>query len=165
MKLLSFNEMPKKVSATASGVYVLDTMPRPRWNVDPHKQPISRYARQSIDMNELSKLLQILNPRKAACPYRDPCRFIQTVAKELAPSLTVLFQRSLLTCEIPEIWMHALVQPVFKKGDRSQAANYRPIFLTSVCCKLLEHIVRLEFTARLDRNNITDAQHGFRKRR
>ena len=31
--------------------------------------------------------------------------------------------------------------PIFKKGDRSSPANYRPIFLTSVLCKTLEHIL------------------------
>ena len=63
-------------------------------------------------------------------------------------------------------WRHAIVQPVFKKGDRSSAANYRPISLTSVICKLLEHAIRSGITSQFERNNIlTTAQHGFRKNR
>ena len=52
-----------------------------------------------------------------------------------------------------------------QKGRRGEAANYRPISLTSICCKLLEHIVMSEITSHLNFNNIiTDAQHGFRKK-
>jgi len=43
--------------------------------------------------------------------------------------------------------------------------NYRPVSLTCVCCKLLEHIVCSHIHAHLDKYNIlTPMQHGFRKR-
>ena len=120
----------------------------------------------SINMNGVSKLLQNLNPREAASPDGIPCCLLQAVAKELAPALAALFHCSFLTREIPEIWKHALAQPVLKKGNQSQAANCRPISLTSVCRELLKYIVRSEITAHLDRNSIiTDAQHSFQKRR
>ena len=56
--------------------------------------------------------------------------------------------------------------PIFKKGNRSSAVNYRPISLTSILCKLCEHIVHSTISTHLDCNSIlTNAQHGFRKRR
>ena len=58
----------------------------------------------------------------------------------------------------------ANVAPIFKKGDRSKAANYRPVSLTCICCKLLEHIVSSNIMQHFD-NILTDAQHGFRQRR
>ena len=120
----------------------------------------------TVSENGVKKLLQNLNPRKASGPDGLPCRLLQTVAKELAPSLTHLFASSIETGQIPTIWKHALVQPVYKKGDRSKAANYRPISLTCICCKLLEHIIRSEITNHLETNGIiTDSQHGFRKGR
>jgi hypothetical protein len=60
----------------------------------------------------------------------------------------------------------AIVSPVFKKGDRNNAANYRPVSLTSICCKLCEHVISRELMNHLEENNLlSDQQHGFRKKR
>jgi hypothetical protein len=120
----------------------------------------------NITTQGVLKLLLGLNPRKAAGPDNIPCRLLVTVAHEIAPALTFLFRISLKTGSIPKIWRHATVQPVYKKDDRSSPGNYRPISLTSVCGKLMEHIVRSAITSHLDRHSIlAPAQHGFRKGR
>ena len=60
----------------------------------------------------------------------------------------------------------AHITPIFKKGDPSKASNYRPVSLTSVPCKLLEHIVHSQVINHLLQNKILcDNQHGFRKHR
>ena len=52
---------------------------------------------------------------------------------------------------------------LFKKGSRSEAANYRPVSSTSVPCKLLEHIIYHSSMIHLNSFDIlVDAQHGFR---
>ena len=53
--------------------------------------------------------------------------------------------------------------PPFKKSDRSLACNYRPVSLTCVPCKLLEHIVCSNIMAHLDEYKLSDRQHAFRK--
>jgi hypothetical protein len=54
---------------------------------------------------------------------------------------------------------------IFKKGDKSKPANYRPVSLTSVCCKVIEHIIHSHLTKFFeDQNILTDYQHGFRKK-
>ena len=56
--------------------------------------------------------------------------------------------------------------PIFKKGSKSDASNYRPISLTAVLCKLCEHILHSTIITHLANHKIlSDAQHGFRKRR
>ena len=53
----------------------------------------------------------------------------------------MLFMQSLNTDTLPEDWLTANITPVYKKGSRSIPSNYRPISLTSVCSKVMEHIV------------------------
>ena len=46
--------------------------------------------------------------------------------------IQLIFERSLATGEVPSDWTKANVSPIFKKGDKSDPANYRPISLTCV---------------------------------
>ena len=67
---------------------------------------------------------------------------------------------------IPDDWKTAYVTTLLKKGDRAKASNYRPVSLTSVCCKIIEHVIHSHVINHLERNNILDdKQHGFQKRR
>ena len=65
--------------------------------------------------------------------------------------------------QIPLDWTKALVTPIFKKGNRHLPENYRPVSLTSVLCKIFEHIVCSHIRDHLDEHKIlTLVQHGFR---
>ena len=56
--------------------------------------------------------------------------------------------------------------PVFKKGDKSLSSNYRPISLTCILCKVLEHILASDIVKHLDGQGLMyDLQHGFREKR
>ena len=62
-----------------------------------------------------------------------------------------------------EIDSKSFYYPVFKKGNRSTAANYRPISLTSVLCKVMEHIIFHHIMSYFTSLNILNPlQHGFR---
>ncbi|KAI8516831.1 hypothetical protein Bbelb_054120 [Branchiostoma belcheri] len=89
----------------------------------------------------VEKLLQNLDPSKASGPDQISPRVLREIAVELAPSLAFLYQASLDQGVVPDDWKRAHVCPVFKKGERYKAENYRPISLTSLPCKLLEHIL------------------------
>ena len=53
-----------------------------------------------------------------------------------------------------------------KNGPKSDPANYRPISLTCISSKVLEHIIHSHVMKHLEQHTIlTDVQHGFRARR
>ena len=95
-----------------------------------------------------------------------PTRLLKEGATELSPIFTLLFNLTIHQGQIPTPWKQAHVAPVHKKNNRHDPANYRPISLTSVTCKLIEHIIYSQIINHLDSNGIlTDRQFGFRKRR
>ena len=108
------------------------------------------------------KMLQKLKPDKAAGPDRISPRVLKELAEPLCKPLTALFQHSIDSGTVPRQWKTTSVSPVFKKGDRNSAANYRPVSLTAVCCKLCEHIIAKSIVEHLETNGLlTDLQHGF----
>ena len=112
----------------------------------------------------VTKLLKGLNPSKALGPDELHPRVLKELAVELGPVFAHLFQQSIDTGEIPKEWSLANICPLFKKGDRSLARNYRPVSLTCIPCKLLEHIVCSNIMAHLDEHELlSDRQHAFRK--
>ena len=89
----------------------------------------------------------------------------KNTAEEIVGALTILFQLSLDTGIIPEDWLCANITPIYKKGDKTQPSNYRSVNLTSVCSKLMEHILQSNIMDHLDVHSIlSELQHGFRKR-
>ena len=88
---------------------------------------------------------------------------LNMLAPELAPILYAIFTQSLDTGELPRDWSLANVAPIFKKGNRGLAENYRPVSLTCITCKLFEHIVcRHTLNHVEDHKILTNLQHCFR---
>ena len=117
-----------------------------------------------ISKDGIIKLLKGLNPSKALGPDELHPRVLKELATELDPVFAHLFQQSMDTGEIQKEWFLANICPLFKKSDRSLACNYRPVSLTCVPCKLLEHILCSNIIAHLDEYKLlSDRQHAFRK--
>ena len=103
--------------------------------------PTPEMKKITINTEGVQNLLQHLKPNKATGPNDIPAKFLKEVNIEISPLISFIFQASLDQGQIPSDWKQARVAPVFKKGDRGQPANYRPISLTSILCKTLEHIL------------------------
>ena len=113
-----------------------------------------------------TKIVEEINISKAAGPDLIPGRMLNMLAPELAPIVHAIFTQSLDTGELPRDWSLANVAPIFKKGNRVLAENYRPVSLTCITCKLFEHIVCGHILNHVEDHKIlTNLQHGFRSGR
>ena len=120
----------------------------------------------NITSQSVEKLLHALNPHKAAGPDDIKPRILKELSSEIDHILTTICRKSYKTGIIPDVWSKANVTPVYKKGQKYVAANYRPISLTFVCCKIMEHIITSHITKHTEEHNIPyPLQHGFRKGR
>ena len=120
---------------------------------------------KNINITEegVKKLLLNLDPNKACGPDGISPRLLKVVAEEVTPALTLLFRNSYQTGTLPLDWKLAHITPVFKKGERYKAENYRPISLTCIACKVMEHIIASHIMSHLEKNSILcPEQHGFR---
>jgi hypothetical protein len=132
----------------------------------PDKGPSPHPQMPSIHISEtgINKLLANLNPHKACGPDNINGHVLKELKDQIAPILTEIFKKSLETGETPKYWKHANVAPAFKKGGTYKPVNYRPISLTCIYCKLMEHIITSNIMSHLDNNKILyNLQYGFRK--
>ena len=119
-----------------------------------------------ISSRSVQKALLSLETSKAYGPDGIPPRVLKECAHQLAPVIARLFRLCLTTCTFPSSWKHALVQPIPKKGNRSDPSNYRPIALTSSISKVFESLLNSHFLKHLESHSLlSDHQYGFRKAR
>ena len=117
--------------------------------------------------SEVKEAIDQLSVNAAAGPDGIPAIILKRCSEQIAKPLEIIFKKSLLTGEIPEIWKLAHVIPLLKPGaHRSSPASYRPVSLTSHLIKTFERIIKRNLQNHLEiYNKISDSQHGFRSKR
>ncbi|KAK4823236.1 hypothetical protein QYF61_000096 [Mycteria americana] len=114
----------------------------------------------------VSDPLHHLDTHKSMGPDEIHLRVLKELAEELTKRLSIIYQQSWPTGEVPADWRLVNVTPIFKKGWKEDRGNYRPVSLTSVLGKLMEQIILSAITRHVENNQgIKPSQHGFRKGR
>ena len=118
----------------------------------------------SVDfgISAVTKKLMKLQTDKSPGPDGIHPLLLKEWAASVAEPLSHIFQKSFELGTLPDDWKTVHVVPIFKKGSKTDKANYRPVSLTSVPCKIMESIIKDRMKKFLDSNGaISDAQHGF----
>ena len=119
---------------------------------------------RSLKVTESMVRLQILrlNLNKSCGPDNVHPKMLIELVDILAGPLSLLLNKTIEEGDIPADWKLAWVSPVFKKGSKNKAENYRPISLTSIVCKLMETFVKDAIMEHLVIENLLSAkQFGF----
>ena len=83
----------------------------------------------SITAYKYSNIISTLNVNKAVGPDLISHKALKNIKSSVARPLCKLFNKSLHGQMLPIKWKESIVNPLFKKGDKSLASNYRPISL------------------------------------
>ena len=115
-----------------------------------------------IKIHDVQKLLKGLRTQKSCGPDGVHPYLLKNPSDLMAIPLTLIYNLTIQSGKIPEIWKQGIVSALFKKGKRCLPSNYRPITLTSVTCKVLEKIIVKMIQKHLRSNLLEDLhQHGF----
>ncbi|XP_019330511.1 PREDICTED: RNA-directed DNA polymerase from mobile element jockey-like [Aptenodytes forsteri] len=119
-----------------------------------------------IQEEAVNDLLRHLDAHKSMGLDGIHPRVLRELAEVLAKPLSIIYQQSWLTGEVPGDWRLANVTPIYKKGRKEDPGNYRPVSLTSVPGKVMEQFI-LRALTRHERDNqgIRPSQHGFMRGR
>jgi hypothetical protein len=81
----------------------------------------------------------------------------------MIPYLEQLLDITVNNATIQSDWKKSIVVPIYKRGERSLVSNYRPVSLTSVICKQMEHVIASYLRKIRDKKDwLFEGHHGFR---
>ena len=128
--------------------------------------PIRESPPVRISLGWLQKNLLTLTPHKAPGPDGISPTLLRATARSLAPPLLRVMNCSLADGALPADWKLSQITPVFKSGKRCNIANYRPVALTSIICKVLERAVADNINEHMSSLCLSNPnQHGFTSRK
>ena len=124
----------------------------------------TKLQNMEISRKQIQKKIDRLKPFSAPGPDNITSKMLKDHSSSLSRALSIIFNTSIQTGEIPNDWKLANVAPIHKKGPKGDVQNYRPISLTSIPCKIMESIIKDEIIDHLlSKKILKTSQHGFMK--
>nr|CAD2180744.1 unnamed protein product [Meloidogyne enterolobii] len=128
--------------------------------------PKTKFSDIDLSTSIVWDVLRSLPNRNSTSPDNIPYILLKYCADSLAKMVSDIFRCIIDNGQIPQIWKSSLIIPLYKKGEKSDPKNYRPISLTCTLCRILERIIAQQLTKFLEDNKFFNKnQFGFLKHR
>ena len=125
---------------------------------------LSRASREEMDEpiseDEIYDVMETLPLGKQAGPDRIPNIVFRMLPKLLAPKLCRLLECALRKGKLPDSFLKGDIGLLFKKGDRDDVRNYRPITLLQGAYKIITRVLARRML-RVVHEFVDESQKGF----
>ena len=136
-------ELPLELEQLNKTLADIVQAPRPIQLVCPSSCDMAKdFSFRLLTEAQIYRLLSNLKTNTATGPDGIPASLLKDLAPIITPSLTRIFNASLLQQKFQEKWKQANVCPVYKaKGSKTDPSNYRPISILPVLARTFEKAI------------------------
>ncbi|GAB0208442.1 mitochondrial enolase superfamily member 1 [Grus japonensis] len=157
-------EKVELLNAFFSSVFTAEANPQETQTLEVGEKVLRKEDLPLVEEDRVRDHLGNLNIHKSMGPDGMHPHVLRELADVIAKPLSIIFERSWRTGEVPEDWRKANVTPVFKKGKKEDPGNYRPVSLTSIPGKMMEQLTLGVIYKYVEEKKVTGSgQHGFTK--
>ncbi|PKU44861.1 rna-directed dna polymerase from mobile element jockey-like [Limosa lapponica baueri] len=152
------------LNAFFASLFTAQATPQEPWTLEESEEVWTKEDLPLVEEDQVRDQLRRLDIHKSMGPDRIHPRVLRELAEVIAGPLSIIFEGSWRTGEMPEDWRKANVIPVFKKGKKEDLGNYRLVSLTSIPGKVMEQLILDAISEHMEEKRaIRSSQHGFTK--
>ena len=157
-----------QAKATILNKYFASVFTKEDLSTAPPPVPPNKHTVDDLMITEDMVKLKLTQLKSTSSPGPDNIhpKILKEAAHQLAKPLSLIYNKSISTGCLPDNWKLGEIVPIFKKGNRQEPGNYRPVSLTAIPCKVLESLIRDRLMSHLEEGQLlSQHQHGFRPKR
>ena len=126
---------------------------------------LKKFAFKKVNDNEVLSIINKLKNKKSRGADNISNQLLKTIKQELCKPLTVIINQMIETGVYPEKFKISKITPIYKKNERTNIANYRPISLLPTLSKIFERVIHTQLYTYFDENKLlSEQQYGFREK-
>ncbi|GAB0204010.1 mitochondrial enolase superfamily member 1 [Grus japonensis] len=162
--VMEVTEKAELVNATFASVFTAKASPQETQTLEVGEKVQRKEDLPLVEEDQVREHLGKLDIHKSMGPDGMHPHVLRELADVIARPLSIIFERSWRTGEVPEDWRKANVTLVFKKDRKEDQGNYRPVSLTSIPGKMMEELILGVINKHVEEKKVTGSgQHGFTK--
>ena len=126
---------------------------------------LKKFAFKKVNDNEVLSIINNLKNKKSRGADNISNQLLKTIKQELCKPLTIIINQMIETGVYPEKFKISKITPIYKKNERTNIANYRPISLLPTLSKIFERVIHTQLYTYFDENKLlSEQQYGFREK-
>jgi hypothetical protein len=135
-------------------------------NINTNNNNMNSMYLEETNHLEVYAVIKSLKNSKAYDIFDISTHIIKTIVDLIVHPIVNVFNTAIQEGVFPDLLKISKINPVFKKGDKLDISNYRPISILPIISKIFEQIILVRLNKFLNHLNIlSHSQHGFRQNR
>ena len=114
------------------------------------KSPSDKLTSFNFSKEDIITAIDEIDVDSATSDGDIPARILKACKQPLSKALMIIWENSFRNGQVPSVYKEQYITPVFKKGNKTDPGNYRPVSLTSHMIKVFERVLRKNMVEHLE---------------